>query len=112
MSSVDWTKPVQTRGGKPVRVLCTDRKNDSGRYVVGLVQVAGQEYVRLWKMSGSAGERFTASDDDVINVPEERVAYMNIYDFSHPSRKAADIHSSPSRLACKRVVFKVGEFDE
>jgi len=77
MTNLDLTKPVQTRDGHPVRILCTDRKNVYP--VVGLVTEYGDEHVRSWPASG----RFYADDPqglDLINVPPKPVKYfVNVY---------------------------------
>lgn len=48
---LDFTKPVQTRGGGKVRILCTDRKG-CGRPVVGLVLVGSEEMSVSWNTDG------------------------------------------------------------
>lgn len=75
MTKLDLTKPVQTRDGRTVRILCTDRK---GEYpVVGLIILSnGQEISGSWNTCG----RFNSlSDDehdiDLINVPPKPVKY-------------------------------------
>lgn len=77
---VDLTKPVQTRGGKPVRILCTDRK-DRNLPVVALVMFPdGREDVIAFTSSGRyVDDRETPMD--LVNVPPKAVgeAYHNIY---------------------------------
>lgn len=77
MTKLDLTKPVQTRDGRPVRILCMDRK---GEYpVVGLVTENNRECVRSWPTSG----RFYVDDIqglDLINVPPKPVkCYTHVY---------------------------------
>ena len=72
MSKLDLTKPVQTREGDPVRILCTDRQ--SNRPLVGLVTKDSCEVVRSWSTSG----RFYSDEYhplDLINVPPKPVKY-------------------------------------
>ena len=70
--AVDWTKPVQTRLGLPIRVLCTDQKVDDYP-VVGLVtRENGRENLETWDYDGNfiwGGE--TIDPDDAINVPDK-----------------------------------------
>jgi hypothetical protein len=67
--SIDFTKPVQTRDGRKVRILCTDAKSAAGA-IVGLVISAGnQEYVEHWFSDGCFMADKTNDDRDLINVP-------------------------------------------
>ena len=45
---IDFTKPVQTRSGKSVRILCTDGPQECE--VVGIVE--GEHVVRTWELNG------------------------------------------------------------
>lgn len=68
---IDFDKPVQTRSGVPVRVLCTDAPGPQP--VVGIVP--GEDPgVEVWSLDGSyvpAGTRGARepSGRDLINVP-------------------------------------------
>lgn len=77
MTKLDLTKPVQTRDGRPVRILCTDRV---GKYqMVGLILEDGHEYVETWNLNGQKYEGII-SDIDLINVPPKPVKYfINVY---------------------------------
>lgn len=49
--------------------------------------------------------------------PPKRVVWMNVYEqdeaaFLHKSRKEAERNASPRRIACIRVEFEEGQFDE
>jgi hypothetical protein len=69
---IDWTKPVQTRDGDPVRILCTDGPEKWP--VVGIVK--GR--VEHWRADGSFGGHFPAPED-LMNAPppkEQRTVYM------------------------------------
>ena len=69
---IDFTKPVQTRGGLPVRILCTDCK--SVQYpVVGLVSLGRDgllEVLRTFTLDGKYSTDCAEQEDDLINVPE------------------------------------------
>ena len=79
MSRLDLTKPVQTRDGHPVRILCTDRKGSSN-VVVGLVDRGDNVEVTMsWTEDGlyAVGGN---SRNDLINVPPKPVKYyVNVY---------------------------------
>lgn len=51
---IDWTKPVETLTGKPVRVLCTDRKTVGGNASVAvLVDEGTYETLHILPKNGS-----------------------------------------------------------
>jgi hypothetical protein len=68
--SIDFTKPVQTRNGDKVRILCTDAVVDDGEPVIGLYRRNGCDIVGGWDLSG----KWSSDDDydhpmDLVNVP-------------------------------------------
>lgn len=120
---LDLTKPVQTRNGRPVRILATDAKG--GQSVAGLVtDRGGYETAYLWSAHGhhfgndaDNGPRVT-DDFDLVNVPEPKKTgtmwlnvYPNVPSAAHSSRPAADLNATHSRLACIRVDWAEGQFD-
>lgn len=110
---VDLTKPVQTRDGKPVRILCTDRRH-LDCHVVALVLVDGNELVRSFYPDG----RYLgggANDNDLVNVPPKVVseAYLNIYSTGvvgakFTTKAAAQREASP----CTIGIIKLTTFDD
>ena len=113
--AIDWIKPVQTRDGRKVRVLCIDKAGE--RSVVGLVvhETAG-ETIYAWYASGNYMSN--THNLDLINVPEKRVAWVNMYPDKNAlgvpckSRDEADKDAAHDREACVRVEYEVGQFDE
>jgi hypothetical protein len=89
----DPTKPVQTRNGKPARIICTDAKNVVGRPIVALItNNLGHEETVLRNTDGTSvvGPQF-----DLVNVPERTEKFVNYYKNGepfafHPTRKSAD----------------------
>jgi hypothetical protein len=76
--SLDLTKPVQTRDGYPVRIICTDATPD-----YPIVGVVGSEslHIRCWWGSGQSRRSSIEQDTDLINVPPPEVAsYTRVYD--------------------------------
>ena len=74
---LDLTKPVQTRDGRPVRILCVDARRGNDRHVVGLIDNNGfNDVVCVW---GQDGMVYSAKIDDavcgLINVPPKPVKY-------------------------------------
>ena len=72
---LDLTKPVQTRDGRPVRILANDMKADQP--VVGVVtNNDGREFVAQWDVSGKFYQRSPhEGPTDLINVPPKPVKY-------------------------------------
>ncbi len=69
---LDLTKPVQTRDGHKVRILCTDARRGE-ETIVGLIMYAnGMEALGTWKADGSYSVMLVESDSDLINVPRPK----------------------------------------
>lgn len=111
---IDWTKPIQTQGGLPARVLATDMKGSNP--VAVAVEIEGKESVWLRPMDGShnmPGYDYAT----IINVPEKRVGYLNIYENGDTdslvsldiANKASDYGLTP--IARIKVEYTVGQFD-
>lgn len=75
---LDLSRPVRTRDGRAVRILCTDRRQDGGlKPVVGLISTrCGEERICSWSSSGRCG---SGSLTDLINVPVKREGWVNVY---------------------------------
>ena len=113
---IDLTIPVQTRDGRKVRVLCTD--GPKLHPIVGLIeQGGGSEDVYKWSAAGRYG--CAEHSADLINVPETRVVWVNMYPENSLSQSRflktksdADHYAGDDREACIRVTYEVGQFDE
>ena len=69
---LDFSRPVQTRNGRPVRILCTDRKNDSFP-VVGLwLNDYGVEVLDSWTARGKNTAHDAPHHLDLIQAPQPR----------------------------------------
>lgn len=71
--AIDFNKPVQTRDGRKVRILCRDR--NSSQPIVGLITspLDGKEELHSWHEDGRRlhGPGFYGYNDaDLINIPE------------------------------------------
>lgn len=112
--TIDWTKPIETMNGFPARVIATDIKGDRSILVAAL-NVAGNENV-YWL--DSKGRGFLYREPSVRNVPPAPVVrYFNFYSDGaigndQESRKEADDNAGPDRIACVRVEFTEGQFDD
>lgn len=113
---IDFSKPVQTEGGKPVRILSQD--GTPARPIVGLIG----DNLYTWPVSGVYYEYASSHALDLENVPEKRTVYVNVYKQpdglktggSYPTREAADsaAHFIASRAGCMKVELVEGQYDE
>ena len=67
---IDWKKPVQTKCGLPVRILCTDAEGDYP--VVGLIDGIPQQ----WDLHGNS--EGCSGDWGLENTPPLEKFYVNI----------------------------------
>ena len=113
--TIDWTKPIETMDGQPARVLATDLAYH--RPVVVAVASKGADHEAVWLLT-SEGAYDTDRPLMVRNVPPDPIVrYINMYPNgcrgrAHESRAKADNSAGSSRIACVRVEFKEGQFDE
>ena len=84
----DPTKPVQTRGGYPARIICTDRKNDWP--IIALVtDQNGREAMYSYNSDGTTG----SFKLDLIN--KTQTGWINIYpDGIYPPNRVAVVDSN------------------
>lgn len=76
-TAIDWTKPVITRDGRDVRILCTDGPNH-GTPVVGFIK--DNLWPTQWTIDGGAsGERRLDRGIDLRNKPELKVHFKAMY---------------------------------
>lgn len=110
---LDLSKPVQTRDGRKVRILCTD--GHESWPIVGLIE--GVTYPDVWRADGSYGA--INPHADIVNVPEpERTGWVNIYECRargskvHDTKTAADcvaLDTGWARIACIEVKYRPGQ---
>jgi hypothetical protein len=122
--TLDLTKPVQTRDGRPARIICTDRVGNFP--VVALVpRKDGIEHINVYTCDGRASLRCNAHSD-LIPVPQRHMVWCNVYAedpdlelhlglhpapylSAHISEDEANRMARDSRLACIRIEFEEGE---
>lgn len=77
MNTLYWNKPLQTKEGYPVRVICSDRKTvDKSKNIV-LIEQEGHEWVAESDDDGNAVRLFDDNIFTIINKP--KILYFNIY---------------------------------
>lgn len=78
MAEFDPTKPVQTRDGRPARIICTDREHVTDN-IVALVSLDPRgEHVFEFRKDG----HYLCNKEDVldlVNIPERRIVFWNTY---------------------------------
>lgn len=74
--AIDFTRPVTTRDGRKVRILCTDVKG-RGHIVYGLVEDGDTENIVSWYKETGAWSHDGESRNDLINPPVKK--YINLF---------------------------------
>lgn len=106
---LDLSKPVQTRDGRPVRILSTDRRG--GEYpIVALVSTGEIENVATFTIDGKCGGAICRPHThDLVNIPERRFLWLNIYandlGSAHTTKQAANIYNE-SALGQIEIIFE------
>ena len=109
---IDFSKPVRTKSGRAVRILCTDAPG-----VMSVIGLASDELLR-WTVNGSFYFNRT-SDYDLENVPEGTFVYRNVYLIggklagygSYATSSAADEYAMDDRVG--RIEVKLeAHFDD
>lgn len=120
----DPTKPVQTKGGRKARIIAIDRLDRRSRDgddapfpIVALVKSHDGRNEDVW--SYMADGTWWGDENDLVNVPEERDVWVNVYNntysTTHPDQEHADRSAriyDYARVALLRVRFTVGQMDD
>lgn len=94
--ALDLYLPVETRDGRPVRIVCRNAKN--GSPVVGLVtERSGSETVMSWSLDGrwmknghtSTNDLVYAASEQWVNQYDEREGPLSQFSRIYPSEEAA-----------------------
>jgi len=115
----DPTKPVQTRGGRTARIICTDARG--GWPIIALVESSeGREETSRNGEDGAYSNHpdHPQSHHDLVNVPEKRTLdlWINVNADSrtvvgYSSVWRANIDAQGDRVSCVHVIheYTVGE---
>ena len=114
--TVDWTKPIQTRNGRPARLLGV--LDSSGINHIVAVRIGEFELMREHLCDGKAASGLGAHND-IINVPPEPkrfVRWVNLYangeaGYPFATRAEADCQAY-NRIGCRRIELVEGFDDE
>ncbi len=117
----DPTKPVQTRDGRKARIIATDR-NGSHYPIIALVSSKNykEELIVTYLANGSEDDCISQSPLDLVNVPEERELWVNVYEngdiVKFSDKDSCDVYCRDGfcrlRLARLHIRFTVGQMDE
>ncbi|CAH1657715.1 hypothetical protein CHELA1G11_13012 [Hyphomicrobiales bacterium] len=94
-NNIDWNKPVQTKDGRKVRLLCTDGP-DCQYPVIGIIE--GDIYPSYWMTDGNYMSTRAEDRRILINAPEKHELWVNVWKgpegtillFNFLSKKDAD----------------------
>ena len=108
----DPTKPVQTCDSRKARIICTDANNHQP--IVALItEQDGHEYTRNYTKDGFYYIGAGRSDSDLINIPERRIMWTNVYthhtDGSYTTRERADETAGARRIGVLKLTYENDE---
>ena len=95
------SRKVVTRDGRPVRILCTDKKSYNEQIVGLIMGNNGMEFISTWTQQGKS---FFNSDtpNDLFFAPEKHEGYINIYRNEYEDYYKGKIIYSSKEDAIKR----------
>jgi len=116
----DPTKPVQTRAGEKVRILATDLPGE-WPIVAAIIDDCDGYEITSYTASGKVFPDGENSPVDLVNIPEDQFAWVNLY--KQPSgrlyfgseyscRGEAVEFSHPSAVGRIKIKLVEGQWDE
>lgn len=73
-------RPVCTRDGRPVRIVCFDKKGEKDEEsILALVEEQGKEKIRLYKEDGCYYHISKESELDLVMAGEKKVGWANVF---------------------------------
>lgn len=105
----DPTKPVQTRDGRKARIVCFDKKGDKPLVVLIEDPTGKNENYNFNYADGKA----EYPNNDLVNVPERVVRYVNVPIPGSPVEKhlRKNLVNSPSYSTARSRSFDFEPFD-
>lgn len=109
---LDLTKPVQTRDGCKVRILCTDYKHS---YPVVVIRTGcdGAESLAIHKLDGSYISNNVSSPNDLVNVPQRHkhadviIAWANGAEIQYRENRCNSWESTTAPYWSERCEYRV-----
>ena len=107
MKRFDPTKPCRTKGGRAVRILCTDMKAAYNKPIVALVAAGnGIEYPFFYTDSGICYNE--PSPDDLVNISEKHEVTV-YFCYAGDGSTLASSFEYRNPIAKKTITFEEGE---
>jgi len=106
VTKLDLNEPVQTKNGKPVRIVCTDFKNGTTP-VLGIMYdaIEDREQIYMYSSDGRFYANTEGSPYDLVNVPKPVVSYHNVYDTGmSPGYRSHDKAEEYSNALCRATI--------
>ncbi len=72
-------RKIVTRDGRPVRIICIDRKGLGAKPIVGLITEPNNDEVILTYWENGIEIRGSEYKNDLFFAPEKKVGWMNLY---------------------------------
>ncbi len=107
----DPAKPVRTRDGRAAIIDASDARFTGGKTISARVtEREGYEVVYTYMPNGSLFHCGEVNHSDLINVPEQRHHWYNVYESgsagAHYTRSKADKSATPGRIAVLHLIFE------
>lgn len=116
--SIDWTKPIQTNGGRKARLLGTFANQNGNGHVVAVDIGNGNERIQSCYPHGGTGHHEDVSEH-IINAPERSERFINIYAesgvayFVHPTleeaKRTAELTAKTPPIGHLKIVMENGK---
>lgn len=110
---IDWTKPIQTRDGKPARFMGKLETHAPFRFIVAVQLAPPDERLTF---CDAAGDTYFRSELQIVNRPEPKRTgkfFVNVYQgysaVGHATREFADFNAGSERMACIEVNWVEGQ---
>lgn len=106
---IDFNKPVQTREGRPARVICTDKKGSAYPVWALVMSESGhEEDSHSYTLNGRYFDNGDESEHDLMNVPVRTERFINFYDGQYDAYSYATLDGANNGACAKRTcVIKV-----
>lgn len=114
---IEAGKKHRTRGGDEVKILRILVNPTLDPVVAILTHPNGDEEALTYRIDGRFPCDTAASLDLISEIKPKRVVWLNVYGdaypcFYYPSREVADAGAGTHRIACIRLEFEEGQFDD
>lgn len=113
MKPFEVGKTYKNKNGGDVRIICTNRKSETGMVLVGLRDTGECEVTQSYQASGRWWHGIHGTSlSDLVPEKETRTGWINVYpgndsvDAVYPNKIAADRGASHNRIACIEITYE------